>query len=472
MGRIGREEIEGIAKMKKIFLFFIIFFLINNAKAQQIKLEEEIVGEDLSIKKTEIFSYSIPELEIKFPPLPVLNIKKEERKGKENKIVVEVGSYPSFKIYFSRNCKNYTVNFCNIFSNGYRENDSFIHKEISFKYKMEEKNISFGFLNRNMGLPGPVFSPFTESRNSYSMKILFENIKPVKFKISHNYYSVENMRSHFLKFLFSFKKSKIENKNFLQIYDFIDEFLNCTFSSGILFSKENFKIGGSIKFIAGEGVRFLPYFDGNFGNFSVSLKSDYSIPDFWYDFINFNYKEIKGEKLKPFEKYKFMVKYSKRNGSFSFDINLSANLLKRFYIWDDIDLNYLAEPVGVEDAFCSSAGIGVSKKLKNVRIFMDYKRDFYNKDVNYLPEGEGKAGIFLKKGKFEGKLWIEHKGKRKFSDGVFGSFTILNSSLLYKIGKDTIFGIRLNNITGKEYNLFKGYPAEGREILTFFLIEF
>ncbi len=457
--------------MKRIFFIFLFFFAVN-ALSQEMKLQEEIVGKDLSIKKTEIFPHSIPEVKLQLPSPPLLKI--EEGEEKKNRFEIDIGNYPFFNISLMRTCGKYLINFGSEFSKGYRKNDSFIQQTLSLKYKEEDTSLSLNFLNRDMELPGPVFSPFTESRNSHSLNVSFEHREdPFEFGISEIYHSVQDMNANFLKFIFSFEKSGIENKNVLERYDFTNEFSQHTFYSEILLKKENIRFGGGIKLIEGEGIKFLPQFGGNFGDFSINLEAEYSIPDFWYEFEHFNYKEIKKEKLSPFQNYKIGMEYLKENKSFSFNTQLWVKWLKRMYVWNDTDLNFLMEPVSIEDMFCPGIAVEFSKKLKeSTNFFIDYRKNFYSKKVDYFPEGEGKAGFFLKSGKFEGKVWIEYKGKRRFSEDIFGSFTILNALLTYKIKKDILFGIRLHNLTGKEYNLFKGYPAEGRKISTFFVINF
>ena len=73
MGRSSKKDIEGNIKMKRFFFIFLFFFAVN-ALSQEMKLQEEIVGKDLSIKKTEIFPHSIPEVKLQLPSPPLLKI--------------------------------------------------------------------------------------------------------------------------------------------------------------------------------------------------------------------------------------------------------------------------------------------------------------------------------------------------------------------------------------------------------------
>ncbi|MCM8786133.1 MAG: hypothetical protein NC827_02555 [Candidatus Omnitrophica bacterium] len=473
MERKSRKIIKRVKEIVIILIFPLFCY------AQNIEIEEEILGQDLTTKKTEIFYIlPIPSPSLTFPQLP--EIKLEEKGEKEKIEIVEKIEIPEEKekekfeekrkIYlkgvignfktkgFDINYNDEKINliFSNFYTENYRPNSEFFNSNFCFSLA----NIfNLDFKIGQMQLPGPITNPFLIERDFLNLKWDFEKrLSFFNFNFFHNFYSIDKNNANFFKL-------KIDNdfENFVLVTeiekDIFENQQNFSISEHIILEKEKFQIKTILKFVEGNGLKFLPNFLFKINeNFSFFLNSDFEIPDLWKDLIIENCKELKKERILPEEIYKGGIKFEYRNIKFE----LSQSYNKR-YIWENIDSNDLYEPHRenfYQTQFLINSKIPLNNNLK---IFFEIEKNFFEKEILYLPEYSGNSGIEFENKKIKLKIWNSFNGERKFSKRDLKSFSTLNFELLFKGKIETCFG--LYNIFNQEYEIFPDYPGEKRKFL-------
>jgi len=476
--------------MKIKFILCFIFFS-GYVFSQDITLpEEKIIGRDRSINKTEIPIFQPLEPHPQFPDIPLLyptgwkvEGKKEEKTKKEPYLLLKGGSFKSFDVdlfsYQNSKTNSYLFNFQNRYTKGYRENGGFNEQRMNFMYQTKKpfRKITFHILSKNMELPGPVLSPFSTRRDGIHIGSSYQLLSsqyPFSFEFRQNYYEVENYRTSFITLGFHAKSEKVTIKNYIERQDFLNNFHRHSFSSTLLYQKQNTSIGAGIKTIEGEGIRLLPFLQlSPLQNFHIEIKGIYETPDFWQDFLNVNYKELTKEKLPPVEHYSINVSAQIEKKNTSFKIGVSEIWHKRLYTWKDVDLNSLWQPVPEKNVWGTLVYFNLKRNFEKIgQVFLNGRMNFFDRDIEYIPESQMDCGIYSEKPSFKWKLWLSYTGKRKFSSGSLGGYSTLNSEFAWKIRKNIWLGFGALNLTGRKYGIVPQYPGEERKLFSYIKIYF
>ncbi|MCM8767842.1 MAG: hypothetical protein NC921_03550 [Candidatus Omnitrophica bacterium] len=474
MERKSRKIFKGIKEIVIILIFPLLCY------AQNIEIEEEIEGLDLTIKKTEIFyiqppitssSLIIPELpefklEEKIEKEKIEIVEKVEITEKKEKEIIEqkkkiylkgiIGNFKTKGFDIDYNDEKINLNFSNFYTENYRPKSEFFYSNFYFSLA---DIFNLDFKVGQIQLPGPITNPFLIERDFLNLKWDFrKDLNFLNFDFSHNFYFIEKDNAHFLNL-------KIDKK--FEDFGLITEIgqkifesqQNFSISEYIIFEKERFLIKGGLKFIEGDKLKFLPNFLFKVNqNLSIFFSSDFEIPDLWKDLIIENCKELKKEKILPEQIYIGGIKFENKN--IKFEISHSYN---KKYIWEDIDNNDLYQPYR-ENFELTNFLINSKIPLNdNLKIFFEIKKNFFEKEISYLPKYTGDSGIEFENKKIRFKIWNSFNGKRDFLKKELKSFSILNFELIFK-GKTEI-GFGLYNILNEKYEIFPDYPGEKRRFL-------
>ena len=475
---------------------FLILFPTCFVLCQNIALpEEEILGQDVRIKKTEMFFLTPPATVLKFPKVPILRfekpkpeveitVTKPEADKRRNYLRLSGGSYNSAGLCIFFLCKqadySCSVSAENDYAGGYRKHSREISQKVKLNLRSETfpaKEFSIEVFHNNMQLPGPVFSPFLSKRECSNVKIHYsfeEKDSPFSFNVGDKYYYNKNYESNYFTFCLDFRKNNWRWRNRLLRNDFTSVGARNSLSTGMLFSKDDISVGGDIRIIEGTGGRFLPYASVPVGKwFTLKVDSNYAITDFWDEFQTEYYKELKKESLKPVENYgiHLICRVEKEDSLFSFEV--SGMWWKHFYTWEDTDLNFLWEPKLEENLWAYDISLNLEKSIfDSSRLFLRYKKKFFSRNVEYVPADCGQAGLLFQKKAVEAKLWVSYVGDRTFSSGALNGYFTLNSHLSYRIRDNVQLGISVLNISGKSYEMVPGYPGEKRKFLSYVKLDF
>lgn len=478
----------------KIKLVLCLIFFSGYAFSQDITLpEEKIIGRDMSIKKTEIPIFRPLEPHPQFPDIPLFyptgkkvvkeKEPEEEKTKKEISLLLKGGSFASFDIDLissqASKTNSYFFNFQNRYTKGYRENSGFNEQGVNFMYQANEpfRKMTFNILNKNMELPGPVLSPFSIQRDGIHIGSSYQFMPshyPFSFELRQNYYKVGNDRTNFITLGFHTKSEKVTIKNYIERQDFLNNFHQHSFSSTLLYGGQNTTIGAGIKAIEGAGVKLLPFLQlSPLQNFHFEIKGVYEIPDFWQDFLNVNYKELTKERLLPVEHYLINVSAQIEKENTSFKIGISEIWHTRLYTWKDVDSNSLWEPVPEKNVWATSVYFNLKKDFEKIgQVFLNSRMNFFDRDIEYIPESQMDCGISSEQSSFKWKLWLSYTGKRKFSSGSQGGYSTLNSEFAWKIRKNIWLGFEATNLTGRKHEIVPQYPGEERKLFSYIKIYF
>jgi len=470
-------------KKNTVGILIIFFFLSIYIFPQEINLyEEKIFEKDLSIKKTEIQIFTFPQISISFPDVPLIHLE-DSYEEEKNYIDIKAGSFSSFYTdlfsKWEKNFSQYLFNFKTGYSNGYRENDMINETYLEFGIKTEKPFLNFttNFLNKNIELPGPTFSPFSSTRNSENSNVSIQykpDKEPFLFEISNKSYKTENFSSNYITLGCIIEKENINIKNYFERQDFWEYFCNNSISSGIFYKNGNICFGGNVKGITEYGERFLPYCDISFlEGFKFKIDGKYEIPNFWYDFQNINYKELKPEKIPPSESYSATISYQKEIKKSFLKFDISEIWWKNFYIWKDNDSNFLLEPFSEKDLWETFFNLEFNQKIKPISyFFIRFNKDFFQRDIDYIPESNLETGFGFKNDNSEGKVWFSYTGEKVFSPVTIEEYLLCNCEFLWGVKKNIRLGFDVYNIFNQEYEYAPGYPGEKRKILLYTKIYF
>lgn len=460
---------NGIKRIEKIIFIFFLYFSFSFSENLFLP-EEEIIGIDLSLKKTEIFNI-YPEISqtISFPPLPLIKLeegkKMEEKIEKKGFTEIEL-KYGNYDGLMNVNYKDEKIKtgFSVSLKDSYRPNSKIFWNDFYFVKEGDNNSLDLNFATGKTYLPGPENNYSKKNKNWDSLKWeyahFFDNFG-VKF--SHKYYKIEEISTNFLKTDFNWDYNDL---NFLfNIEKQIFKYDAWAISQKIIFKKDNFSIGGALKYIDKNGTRFLPEVFFKKENFSIFLISSCEIPDLWEDVEKTNYREIKEERLSPEEIYKWGIKIEFKN----LDLEISHSYNK-IYVWEDIDKNFLYQPYK-EKFWKTSFSINSQIPLgENFKFYINGEKNFFDKDVIYLPEENLDAGFEFRKGQVLVNIWNSFTGERKFIGEKISGFSVLNFEIKFVRNFEIGFGIY--NILNKKYYIVPGYPEKNQRVFFWYKKKF
>lgn len=476
-----REGRKILTKYKKLILIFLVnsIFLFS----QGIEINEEIIGKDLSEKKTPIFDiYFFPfKYEIQIPEIPRVelneeiekeseisyseiieektktnNEKKEIEKGKFS-LIFQFGNFSTSNFLADYVEKNLKINFAIFYSENYRENSEEIKNKIGFLFDCEKNKFSINFNMGKFELPGPTINPLTNERNWINFDLgFYKKVESLNFEIIDRFYYIDNETTNFSEIIFEKKVDIFKSKTSLSCQIFNREFSIWGIYQGFIYELEKIFFDMGLKFIEDYGVKFQPNILYKINqNINFFISSKYDIADIYKELIEENWKNLLKEKLPPEESYKigFEINLERLNAEFSHSYNKEI-------IWTNMVNNFLYNPER-KKFWTSKSLINLSFPNNNSIFFLDIRKNFLDENTYGIPELEFIYGFRLKKENWEFKLRNNYTGERKFKNKNLDSFNILDFELTYK----EKFGIGVYNILNEEYEIVPYYPGCKRKFL-------
>ncbi|MCM8829552.1 MAG: hypothetical protein NC824_00935 [Candidatus Omnitrophica bacterium] len=467
-------------KIKSV-LTLIWISLVLNGLSQEIKLpEERITGEDIRIEKTRIFLLSTPSFNITIPeirePIGELEEGITEWKTYEGYVSFTLGSYDTAKntlFYHSTTEKlEYLFDLETLLSSGYRDNSQRQKTGFNFQRNSLDSKLSFGLSQGSIGLPGPEDYPFNIERDFLSFNTGFSFVKSQDFipSISQCFYRIDNTDEiNFTTLKLLIDKYSLMFETGIERYDVFDEgFSTTSFYQSIHKKLERLNIGGTLKVIERYGVRFLPSLTYNINeDITLNLISTYIIPDLYRDIISDEYKEIMGYNFAPEEEYKASLVFQKKFTDTYMCLDISLSYRDNFYGWNDKDGNGLFEPYP-QQYWQAGVNFEVQHTLTDyIKWFFKGEKRFLSEDIDFYPEEVFDTGLTVNYKKSRGKLWLSYTGERRFLGKELESTPVINTEIVFTKEKLLELGIMFYNITDRNNFKVPGYPAEGRNIMSF-----
>jgi len=469
-------------KIKCSVLTLIWISLVVNGLSQEIKLpEERITGESIRIEKTRLFFLSSPSFNITIPeirePIGGTSAAGMTRwKPYGGHISITLGSYDTMKNILSYHSitekSEYLFDLETLLYGGYRDNSQ--RQKIGFNFQRDnsDSRFSLGLTQGSLGLPGPEAHPFNSKRDFLSFNTAFSFLKNEVFtpSISQRFYRIDNADEiNFTSLNIVMDKSPSRFETGMDRYDvFNEDFSSMSFYQSIYVRQERLNIGGTLKVIERYGVRFLPALTYNINeNCTLNITGTYRIPDLYGDIISDEYKEIIGYKIAPEEEYKASLVFHKKFTDTDLYLDISSSYRDNFYIWADADKNGLLEPYPIQ-YWQTSLNFELQHTLTDyIKWFFRGEKRFLSEDIDYYPEEVFDTGLTGNYKNMRGTLWLSYTGERRFGDTELGSVPIINTELVFTKENLLEWGIAFYNIANREYFKVPGYPAEGRNIMSF-----
>jgi hypothetical protein len=327
--------------------------------------------------------------------------------------------------------------------------------------------VSANLITGSMRLPGRVGNPLTLIRNYHQFKssYTYKWESGFSFKWEDSFYSIDDIETNYATIGLLYDNQDFSYNTEIERYDsFGEKDSLMSFYQGVLFQGEKFKVGGGLKKIEGNNLKFLPKFKFDLTpNLIFSLDTSYKIPNLWSEIILYNYKKIDKPQLSPEEEYELNLAWSKEIESRNLNLYLSQTYIKNGYLWADINKNGFLEPISKE-YWKTCLGCDIKQRvLKNFTLFLKGEREFFDKDIYYYPEIKLDTGFILGDNNISLKAWVSHIGKRKFVDENLKPYTLFNVELKLNQKEKIQWIVGVSNICGQKYFVSPGYPAEERK---------
>ncbi|MCM8769420.1 MAG: TonB-dependent receptor [Candidatus Omnitrophica bacterium] len=455
--------------------------------------EEHIFGQDQTIRKSEIPLLPVPELEIKFPPLPFLalperpysseqtspetNIQPQEEHlppvfSSERWVRISAGSYDSYDLTFSYQDKTnrWSLGGTLASSDGWRKHQRNIASSLTWFLQPEKpsgRSFHGGLFITRQQLPGPWWAPLTDIRESLFFAGLYEQLGklwPGRLAIGERYYQIDHLGVNYLSFQLVFNRSNWEWKNELDWQEIFGYNRQLAAATGFVFQEENVNFGLTFKEIQGGGFRLLPEISFlPLPNLKLSLESSYRMTDFWRESSDYEYLEMKPVLLKPEERYRASIHYIYDRRNLSWTLGLSQDWWPCFYTRADRDGNFLYEPVPIKNLGATEVSFQADIPLIPGTDFYLRMNQFYpNKRVEFLPERELQAGLSWQYHSLRGNFNLTYQGPRNFPGETLGGYTQGNFGLSWLFKPEILFLFSAENLFGSRHQAVPGYPGRGR----------
>lgn len=98
-----------------------------------------------------------------------------------------------------------------------------------------------------------------------------------------------------------------------------------------------------------------------------------------------------------------------------------------------------------------------------MKLFLNLGKDFFDKEITYLPEETFEGGIEFKNKNLSFKIFNSYKGERNFKLKKLDGYSTLNFEINYK--KNFEVGLAIYNILDKKFEIVPEYPGEKRKII-------
>ena len=489
----------------KIKTFFLLLFLLlpGLISAEEIVLPEAVIkGDDRSESETPSIEFEEKGAEIFLPsPFP----------PREKMLFfwgMEVGAGENKKSKFLLNTevkREERFSFKNSFlferDDGYRPNSDFRIFDFSSLFGLQVKDgekiyLKGSYFHNELGLPGKVNNPTPDSRRKNEKRDIsleWERFFPAengwKGKISYQQSLVKSTASSSryrkeiasfqvgyydapLSFLASFSRERLEN--YYQVEDYtlsarIDKIqIRPDFYTYAGLKVEKRKAVGFL-FLPELGISFEPtdalaiFLEGS---------SSLDIPRFERLYLEQNFVEVKEGILKPEHQKKVKLGVSKKISKGKIEINFFTEKKENLIIWSDRDNNGLYQPTNIKKANLWGGQIILEKQYSPYfrQKFLYTHQEVENKDpgISYIPyypadifenTFEIRAGRFV----FEiiGKYLAKQYEQENSSERVPG-YGLLETNIFYSLNKYAKIFLIGENLTNTNYELVKGYPADGR----------
>lgn len=446
---------------------------------QNIEIPESVItGSDRYIHKTPVFLYP-HEFQIKLPETPkipeqYLKIKKpvkkpevfeQTSKNEFQEIVFTAGKfgylssaitlkYPE-SLYFSLSA---------LHDDSFRHNDGKdlveMHIEKMFSEKME---FDIGLWNCLKEIPYPAIVSEKRKKHTslYNAKFIYKG-KDFNIMLGGMKNSIDKLEETGGFFIFSKSFESFFAGTEIGTDKFADK-SNRVFSISGGYSNSDLNAAITVKTI-GEETRLLPLASFQINKdrikFLTTLSGNFSFPQLWKQAGERSYLEMKNKFLQPEETYSIDAELSGEKADFYFLLKGNITYEKVGYQWLDSDHNNLYEPSVLKDNFINTIGITLGKTFKKFFIESNYLCFNREKKKSGFPEKAGYLKAGFDAGKFRNEFQLTYTGKQEFDETEVKAYTTLSALIIYQFKPDIELFMKLNNITGKNYQIAPGYPGE------------
>lgn len=468
---------------KKLYIMGFIF-LVCSGFTQEIKLpEERIIGEDIRIEKTKIFSFPVPQFKLILPELKLKGYEELYVEGSGKKEGGEIsffagsnttlGGTATLKILKEA---EYHIFLEGISSEGYRDNSE--RSSISFSMERDALTSRFqmGISGGAINLPGSEYHPFSDERRdffSFNTNFSYTENPDLIPSFSDMFYLINSDEINLSQLKLQIDRSPFTFETGIERQDvFNDGFSSTALYQSFYTTKDKLTIGGTIKAIERYGLRFLPILTREISDtVTLKLSGIYTIPDLYRDILVNEYKEIENHNFKPEEEYRVSLIFNRKFTDTDLYIDISPSYKENSYGWVDADENGLLEPYPQtywETSLILTLQHNFTDSLKG---YIKVEKKFFSKKIYYYPEEMADVGFAIKFKNLTWNNYISYTGERNFPGRKLSGMPVINSEFLFK-KENMEFGIALYNIADREYYISPGYPAEGRNILSFVKFSF